>query len=79
MGGGGLACSTAMNTPNSLPVLHRWCLAACLKFKFMSRRQPQKEKDVVRASQPDRQTGVVDGDAVIVPSHPHDVAEGLDF
>lgn len=59
MGGGGLACSTAMNAPNSLPVLHRWCLAACLKFKFMSRRQPWKAEDVARASQsarqPDRQ------------------------
>lgn len=56
MGGGGLACSTAMNAPNSLPALHRWCLAACLKFKFMSRRQPRKEKKVARASLPHSQT-----------------------
>lgn len=79
MGGGGLACSTAMNAPNSLPVLHRWCLAACLKFKFMSRRQPAKERDVVRPRQTDRQTDVVDGDAAIVPGHRHDAGEGLFF
>lgn len=76
MGGGGRACSTAMNAPNSLPVLHRWCLAACLKFKFMSRRLPRKGCGQGQpASQPASQTDVADGDAAIVPSHWHEVAK----
>lgn len=59
-----------MNAPNSLPVLHRWCLAACLKFKFMSRRQPPKERDVARASQTDtdsRQT-LLTGTLLLFPA-----------
>lgn len=57
MGGGGLACSTAMNALNSLPLVHRWCLAACLKFKFMSRRHTHTEKKRETTwPKPDRQT-----------------------
>lgn len=63
MGSAGLACSTAMNALNSLPLVHRWCLAACLKFKFMSRRHTQKESDKAQT----RQTDVVDCDTAIVP------------
>lgn len=73
MGSAGLACSTAMNALNSLPLVHRWCLAACLKFKFMSRRHTQKERDKAQT----RQTDVVDCDTAIVPPHQHDVVTSL--